>query len=113
VLDYPQTIVVTRPSGTELSPAQDPDAGVFDEASPLVIFAGAADVQDVGSEKKFGTESLIWQNSDALVFLEDESGVNLIRTKDLVRVTFQDSVVRDARVTRITKLDGKFGVRYL
>lgn len=92
---------------------QDPDTGQWVPGGQVAVYDGAADCQDEGEAMSRDSEGRAVTVSDAVLYLEDESRTAAHRPEDVGTVTFEDGSVRQAKVAKTVRLDGKLHLRWL
>lgn len=117
---YPHTVLVER-----VAPAtgtQDTDTGVYTiTAAPAatLVYSGLCDAQDSARMRVRNGDSPPTENDPLTVYLPesgefaDDAITSSLVQGDQVTITFADGRVQVGSVGTITRLDGKFTVRWL
>lgn len=101
-MKYPHNWRCTRPGeGT-----QDPDTGAWTPGEPTVVYDGAADCQDAGTESSRDPEGRLVLRSTSKLFLARESAAKDHQQGDVGVVTWEDGSTDDAEVSLVRYLDG-------
>lgn len=125
-MKYPHWIRISKPGSGPST--QDPRGGVYTPAAGEVIYSGEADVQDVGESVVRGAD-VQTEESEATIFLADESVIPLLETGHTIEIWWTNpapvgvagsdplpdgvEAEDDAVVTKVVRLDGTLGARFV
>lgn len=107
---FPHHLRITRPGE---GGAQDPETGAWLPAPPVVVYDGAADVQDEGPALAQAGDGTPTVESDAAAYLEVESAAAAIRVGDDAVVTWEGGEQSEGQVERVRRLDAAVMLRWL
>lgn len=117
-MTYPHRVKVERAAA---GGSTDPDTGVFTPGgAATVIHDGPGDVQDVGESRPRNSAGMPQLNSEASVFLLDESAIMDVMPGDQVTVGWESAALgfdvqrtSDAEVAFARVIDGSLLLRFL
>lgn len=116
-MQFPHHLKVTRGGSGGAEGSLDPDTGIWtpaeSPAADLVLYDGAADVQDPGTMIRRTQEYIPVMNasSDLTAFLYDERAIRKIKNNDQAEVTWEDGSVETFTVVRSHHIDGSITLR--
>jgi hypothetical protein len=82
------------------------DEGIYTPGAETVVYDAAVDAQDVGEVLSRDNTGTPTATSDVTLFLADESKLVDIKRNDVVTITWENQITRDARVARVRIIDG-------
>lgn len=109
---YSQRVVIRR-RGTGTGEQDRATAKWTSGDAGTPVHEGFADVQDVGTSVRRGTDGQQTRRSDAKVFLADEAAAENIKPNDLCTVWWTPERSQQCEVLSVRRLDGSLEVVYL
>jgi hypothetical protein len=100
---YPDTLVLTRPSGAG---TQNADIGTFTPAAATTVYSGVCDAQDRPRVLKRDETGQPTLSSDIDVFLPWPAWpISGVKEEDLAALTYADGATALGRVVKVQHLD--------
>lgn len=114
-MNYPHRLLVTREDPSAPAGSLDRATGVWTPsgATPLVLYDGPADAQDIGllDQKDQFAMPTQTQQADISCYLKDEAALTAILDGDYATVTWEDGSTDTYQVVRRNRLEGMIRLR--